>query len=103
VSKYEKRRRVFVRFSAGPTWTSGPPEDQPGWDEHNDYVDALVEQGLFVMGGPFSDYTGSMTLLEGVSTDEAKRVIEADPFVENGVFVLEDLREWTIYVDELTR
>jgi uncharacterized protein YciI len=44
-----------------------------------------------------------MNLLEGVSADEAREIVAADPFVANGVFVLEDVREWDVFVDELTR
>ena len=102
MSAYEKRRRVFVRFAAGPTWQSGRPEEQPGWDAHNDFVDDLRARGNFVMGGPFSDNSGSMTLFEGVTPEEAKQIVASDPFVLNDVFVLEEVREWTIYVDELT-
>jgi hypothetical protein len=43
-----------------------------------------------------------MSLLEGVDAAEARRLIADDPFIENGVFVLEEIREWTIIVDELT-
>jgi len=60
------------------------------------------ERRTFVMGGPFADNSGSLSLLEGVSVDEAKRIIAEDPFVENGVFVLDDVREWDVLVDELT-
>jgi uncharacterized protein YciI len=95
--------RTFVRFRAGPTWESGPPEDQPGWDEHAAFVDDLIERGTFVMGGPFADYSGSMSLLEGVGEDEARELVARDPFVQNGVFELEDVRAWNVYVDELTR
>jgi uncharacterized protein YciI len=97
-----RRQRVIVRFRAGPAWGEGPPEDQPDWDAHAEFVDDLTERGIFVMGGPFSDYSGSMTLLEGVDADEARRLLEPDPFVQNGVFLFEDVREWTVYVDELT-
>ncbi len=95
--------RVLVRFRAGPTWTSGPPDDQPGWDEHAAFVDDLVERGLMVMGGPFSDSSGSLMLFEGVGEDEVRRLLADDPFVLNGVFVIEEVREWTIFVDELAR
>jgi uncharacterized protein len=94
--------RVFVRFRAGPTWTSGPPEEQPGWDEHADFVDELIENGTFVMGGPFADNSGSMSILENVGEDEARELVLRDPFVRNGVFVLDDVRAWNVYVDELT-
>jgi uncharacterized protein YciI len=96
------KQRAVVTFRAGPTWESGPPEDQPDWDAHADFVDGLIDAGTFVMGGPFSDYSGSLTLLEGVTAAEAEELVARDPFVQNGVFVLESVREWTIYVDELS-
>jgi hypothetical protein len=40
-----------------------------------------------------------MLLLEGVSTEEARRVFDLDPFVKNQVFVVGDIRERTIFVD----
>jgi len=97
-----KAVRVIVRWRAGPTWTSGAPEDQDGWDEHAAFIDGLIERGIFVMGGPYADNSGSHTLLEGVSVDEARELVLTDPFVANGVFELEDVRAWNVYVDELT-
>jgi uncharacterized protein YciI len=94
--------RVIVRWRAGPTWTSGPPEDQPGWVEHADYIDDLIERDIFVMGGPYADFSGSHTILENVTEEEARELVLRDPFVANGVFVLDDIRTWNVYVDELT-
>jgi uncharacterized protein YciI len=94
--------RVVVRFRAGPTWTSGAPDDQPGWDDHAAFVDELVARGTMVMGGPFSDHSGSLIVLENLVEDEARELVARDPFVVNGVFVLEDVRAWNVYVDELT-
>jgi uncharacterized protein YciI len=79
------RMRLMVRFRAGPTWASGSVREQPGWDAHAEFVDALIERGTFVMGGPFSDNSGSMSLLEGIDADEARRI-----------------REWDVFVDELS-
>jgi uncharacterized protein YciI len=97
-----KTRRVIVRWRAGPTWTSGPPEDQQGWDEHATFIDDLIERGIFVMGGPFADSSGSFTILENVDEQQARELVLNDPFVANGVFVLDDVREWLVYVDELS-
>ena len=94
--------RVLVRFRAGPTWTSGPPEEQPGWDEHGEFVDDLIARGIFVMGGPLADYSGSINLLENVDEAEARELLAKDPFVLNGVFVLDDVCAWNVYVDKLT-
>jgi uncharacterized protein YciI len=95
-------KRVVVVWRAGPAWASGGVREQPGWDAHADFVDALIEKGTFAMGGPFADNSGSMSLLEGVTVDEAREIVAEDPFVENGVFVLDDVREWDVFVDELT-
>ena len=95
--------RVVVRWRAGPAWTSGPPEEQPGWEQHAVFIDDLIERGIFVMGGPFADYSGSHTLLENVSEEQARELVLQDPFVENGVFELDDVRAWNVYVDELSR
>jgi uncharacterized protein YciI len=92
----------MVRFRAGPTWTSGSVREQPDWDAHAEFVDALIERGTFVMGGPFGDNSGSMSLLEGIDVDEAHRILEDDPFIKNGVFALEEIREWNVFVDELS-
>jgi uncharacterized protein YciI len=97
-----RRKRVVVRFRAGPAWEGGSPEHQPGWDDHAAFVDALIASGTVVMGGPFADSSGAMVLFEDVGEADARRIVAQDPFVANGVFVLEDIRAWTIYVDELT-
>jgi uncharacterized protein len=94
--------RVMVRWRAGPTWTAGTPQDQPGWDEHAAFIDELIADGRFVMGGPFADNSGSLTLLENVDVEEARELMLRDPFVENGVLELEDVKTWNVYVDELT-
>ena len=94
--------RVLVRWRAGPTWTSGAVDDQPGWDEHAAYIDDLIERGIFVMGGPFADQSGSLSVLETVTEQEARELIAQDPFVANGVLELEEVRVWNVFVDELT-
>jgi len=96
------RTRLAVTFRAGPTWTGGNVREQPGWDAHASFVDGLVERGTMVMGGPFSDDSGSLILLEGLDAPEAERLLADDPFIRNGVFVLEAIRTWDVFVDVLT-
>ncbi len=91
--------RVVLRLGPGPTWTSGLPEDQPGWDEHAEFIDDLIERGVFVMGGPWTNRLGSMSLWEGMDADAVRDVMQRDPFVLNGVFEIEDVADWTVYVD----
>lgn len=91
--------RILVRVSAGPTWDGGHIRDQPGWDEHALFVDALIDEGTFLMGGPLADNSGSIMLFRGLSRDQVGDVLESDPFVENGVFVVEEILAWSTIVD----
>ena len=91
-----------MRARAGEAGGSGPPEEQPDWDAHEAFIDDLVDRGLMVMGGPFSDFGGSMMLFEGIGAGEVAELLKRDPFVVDGVFVVEDVREWTVYVDTLS-
>ena len=91
--------RVVLRVGPGPTWTSGLPEDQPGWDEHAAFINAQIDSGLFIMGGTWAGRLGSMSIWEGVNADEVRAVMQGDPFIQNGVFVIEDVADWTVYVD----
>ena len=86
--------RVVLRLGPGPTWTSGPPEDQPAWAEHAEFIDDLIERGVFVMGGPWTNRLGSMSLWEGMDADEVRDVMQRDPFVLNGVVRRWYIREW---------
>jgi uncharacterized protein len=95
--------RVVVRVGPGPTWTSGLPEEQPGWDAHAEYVDDLIARGVFIMGGPWSNTLGSLSIWEGMTAEEVRAIVQEDPFVLNGVVEVEDIADWTVYVDATTR
>ena len=51
------------------------------------------------MGGPWTNRLGSMSLWEGMTADQVLEVMQADPFVRNGVFEIEEVADWTVYVD----
>ena len=91
--------RVVLRLAPGPTWKSGLPEEQPGWEAHAEFIDDLIERGVFIMGGPYAGKLGSMSLWEGMNAAEVRDVMRDDPFVRNGVFEIEDVADWTVYVD----
>jgi uncharacterized protein YciI len=97
-----RRTRIVLRTRAGPAWAGGgPPEEQPDWDAHAEFIDRLVDQGTIVMAGPYTDSSGTLILLEGVTREQVQAIFADDPFVRNGVFVVEDVRELLVYVDTL--
>jgi uncharacterized protein YciI len=91
--------RVVVRVGPGPTWKAGLPEDQPDWDAHASFIDDLIERGHFILGGPWTNRLGSISIWEGMNAHEVREVMQGDPFVQNGVFEIEDIADWTVYVD----
>jgi hypothetical protein len=49
-----------------------------------------------------SAYGPQVVAYENVGEDEARELVARDPFVANGVFFVEDVCAWNVYVDELT-
>jgi uncharacterized protein YciI len=93
--------RVLVQTSAGPAWDGGHIREQPGWDEHAAFIDALTEEGKFLMGGPRADNRGSFMIFRRTTATEVRELLRFDPFVLNGVFVIDDVVDWSTIVDPL--
>src|SRR5690349_3256668 len=93
---------AFLR--PGARWDpTKPVREQPFWDDHARYMDALFASGVIVLGGPFADRTGSLVI---VAADNAARVHELfrrDPWTERDVLVVADVKEWTIFLDARQR
>jgi uncharacterized protein YciI len=93
--------RTVVVFSAGPAWVPGRgSRAQAYWDGHAAFIDNLTERGLLVAGGPFGDESGAMNILAGpLERADVERLYATDPFVVNGIFVLERIVPWIVFVD----
>jgi uncharacterized protein YciI len=93
--------RTLVIFGAGPAWVKGRgARQQAYWDEHAAFIDDLTERGLLVAGGPFGDESGALNILAGaVETLDVVNLYAEDPFVVNGIFVLERVVQWLVFVD----
>ncbi len=65
----------LVRRARGAAWDlSRPRREQPGWDEHAAFMDALVREGLVVLGGPVGEGDGDDALLVVDVEDEQEIV-----------------------------
>ena len=92
---------TVIVFSAGPAWVSGSgSRQQAHWEGHAAFIDDLTERGLLVAGGPFADESGAMNILSGsLERDDVERLYATDPFLVNGIFVLERVAPWLVFVD----
>jgi uncharacterized protein YciI len=88
-----------VLRQAGPQWLPERPlEEQTGWQEHAEYMDALVEQGFIILGGPVSDDGRVVHAVEAESEDAVRATWARDPWSETHL-VVDSIEPWTIRLD----
>ena len=91
-----------VTTGKGPNWRAGSGiREQPAWDEHADFFDRLVDEGVVVLGGPISSSDDEVGLLavEAADEDELRSIFTEDPWAKSGVLRIKEIRAWTIWLD----
>ena len=86
---------VLSRAGANRDLAKGSRE-QPFWDEHAAYIDALVAEGVIVLGGPFPDEGGAMLVVRAASEAEVRAKVAGDPWYAHGILELERIARWEI-------
>jgi uncharacterized protein YciI len=90
----------LVESAKGPTWDhTQRRREQAGWDEHAAFMDALVEDGFVVLGGPIGEGDGENTLLvvEAASEAAVRERLAGDPWSDS-VLRIESVRRWSIWL-----
>ncbi len=82
-----------VIYRPGRAWLRGKPVAKQPLKEHLEYMLALHERGELVMGGPFSDSSGALVLLEVDGIDKARGLVSEDPAIVEEVLTA-DVYEW---------
>jgi uncharacterized protein YciI len=90
----------LVERARGPAWDhSKLRREQTGWDEHAAFMDALVDEGLVVLGGPVGDGDGDNAVLVVDADSEAtiRARLAKDPW-ENDMLTTESVRPWSVWL-----
>ena len=91
----------LVITTRGPAWDhSRGRRDQHGWAEHAAFMDALVDEGVVVLGGPLGDpHEGDHTalLFRAESEDEIRSRMAADPWSDH-LLRIHDVQPWTLWL-----
>ena len=97
----ERLKKTFVIFfTPGTAWIAGKTSrEQPYWTEHAAFMDALLEDGIVIMGGPFADYSSIMVIFAASDEGEARDLFKRDPFVVQRIFHLISVHEWLVFLD----
>jgi uncharacterized protein YciI len=60
--------------------------------EHLENLRPLVEAGRVIVGGPFTDGSGSLMVIDFEDEAAAKAFANSDPYVKQGVFERVEIR-----------
>jgi uncharacterized protein YciI len=94
------KNNFVVISSAGPNRDfSKDTREQPFWGEHAAFIDALVDEGFILMGGPLIDEGGALLVFNAENENEVRQKLKNDPWMQQGVLKLESVKRWQIFVD----
>jgi uncharacterized protein YciI len=91
---------IVVRMRPGSGWdASVGSRGQRLWDEHAAFMDHLFGRVLIELAGPLADGSGALVVVRSESVDEVRAWFEADPWTVHDVLPVQDVQEWTIFMD----
>lgn len=95
------KKTFILLFDPGPHWDESKKiEEQEYWDDHVKFVDKLFEQGKVVIAGPIIHYDRIVIIYDAKSESEIRITFKDDPFIKNGILLLESIMEWNIRLDQ---
>ena len=77
--------------------------EQPAWDEHAAFMDALVDDGFVVLGGPLDDGRDVLLIVEAPDEAAIRDRLAADPWATMGLLRIGSIRSWSIWLDGRAR
>jgi uncharacterized protein YciI len=70
-----------VTREPGASWDAARTmREQEAWDEHAVFMDALVDEGFVVAGGPLGDGARILLIVDAASEEEIAERLDDDPW-----------------------
>ncbi len=63
---------------------------------HRDFLRGLNAEGVVRASGPVDGGIGALVVLEAESTEDALRILDADPFQVRGIIAERSVRQWDV-------
>ena len=73
---------------------------QPWWNEHAAFINALVDEGNVLLGGPLPDGGGALLVMRAPDAQTIRDRLAGDPWYVNKILRLVDVKRWEILIDE---
>jgi uncharacterized protein YciI len=84
----------------GATWDAARPiREQRAWDEHAQFMDGLVDDGLIIMGGPVGDGNRTLHVVQAADERQVRARLAEDPWATMGLLEVGSVERWSIWLD----
>ncbi|MFL5917984.1 MAG: hypothetical protein ACJ74L_12940 [Gaiellaceae bacterium] len=91
------RRYFVVTRVRGDAWDHALGlREQDAWDAHARFMDALVDDGFVVLGGPLGDGTRTLLIVDAVNERQIEARLSEDPWVSMRLLRLETIEPWQV-------
>jgi uncharacterized protein YciI len=101
----ETHRAPLATFAVirdlGPAWDrTRSMREQPEWESHAEFMDALADEGFIVVGGPLGDEARVLHIVLAADEQEVERRFAQDPWGED-MLRMASIEPWTIVLGSL--
>jgi uncharacterized protein YciI len=69
---------------------------QEQWTQHAEFMNALVDDGLILLGGPLEGGRDTFHVVDAPSEEALRARFEEDPWAKNGMLTVKSVERWTI-------
>jgi uncharacterized protein YciI len=92
-----------VMRTRGPAWSDAAAlEEQVDWRAHADFMNALVDDGVIVLGGPLAGTRDVLLIARGGSEAEIAARLAEDCWSVNGLLKTVWIRPWGLRLGALS-
>ena len=85
----------------GPAYRHGTPmEQQEAWRPHADFMNALVDDGFVLLGGPLEE-PDVLLIIRAETADEIRACLAPDPWHQMGLLTIKRISPWTLRLGTL--
>ena len=95
--------KVFaVVNTRGPSWDDDKPmEEQGDWRAHADFMNALVDDGFVLLGGPLMGTRDVLLIVRAADEAEVGRRLNEDIWVVKGLLQRRQINPWWLRLGSL--
>ena len=91
------RELYLVRVGRGGPWNwSREMREQELWTEHASFMNALVDDGFILLGGPVEGGREAFHVVDAASEEALRTRFAEDPWALNEMLTVTSVERWTI-------